>query len=137
MRGGIGVWSAGSVGATSLLLAGLMFGVMIVRNPTPITGSTLMSRDFIEVVDKMIALVPDDSENRLLKKLFRKLKVHHYITPPESSYTCWIRSTEKLVDWFEHLNDLSDWEKQILDVWTDARIGSFRIWRKNEYPQST
>ena len=76
-------------------------------------------RNFIEVVDKMIALVPNDSENKLLKKLFRKFKVHHYITPPESSYTCWIRSTEKLVDWFENLDDLSDWEKQILDVWTD------------------
>ena len=119
-RGGIGVWSVESVGVISLLLAGSMFGVMIVRSPTPITGSTLMSRDFVEVVDKMIALVPDDSYSSIpLKKLFRSFKVHHYITPPESSYTCWIRSTEKLVDYFETLNDLNDWEKQIIDIWTD------------------
>lgn len=87
-----------------------------------------MSRNFVEVVNKMIALIPGDdyclhkpSYESLLKKLLKSFKVHHYITPPESSYTCWIRSTEKLVEWFTDLNDLNDWEREILDVWTDGR----------------
>ena len=80
-----------------------------------------MTRNLIEVIVKMIKVLPEDGEEQMKKELEEELERVAY-TAPENIYMKWKNVQRIVTERFKKhvdLKTLPDWGVKMIEIWTD------------------
>lgn len=73
--------------------------------------------NIFEKLEQMIALIPSGNEGFVAS--LDSIKSSALFAPPELMYLWWEKATRLFQDTFTDLDNLEDWEKAVIDLYTD------------------
>jgi hypothetical protein len=82
-----------------------------------------MSRNLIEVLVKMIKVLPEDGEEQMKKELEEELERVAF-TAPENIYMKWKNVQRIITERFKNhveITTLPEWGVQLIEIWTNKK----------------
>lgn len=76
-----------------------------------------MDRDLEVVLEEMIALIPSGNESLTIS--LNNIKSSMLFSAPELMHLWWEETTILFQDTFTDMDNLEDWEKSVIDLYTD------------------
>jgi hypothetical protein len=82
-----------------------------------------MSRNLIDVIVKMIKVLPEEGEEKMKKEMEESLESVVF-TAPENMYIKWKNMQRIITERFKAHNDITtlpEWGVQLIEIWTNKK----------------